>query len=46
MGSMYYARSRAEEFVTKALGTLADFKEGPAKNTLIETAKFVGRRTV
>jgi len=46
MGSMYYARSRAEEFVTKALGTLADFKEGPAKNTLIEIAKFVGKQAI
>ena len=45
-GSMEYAHGRAEEFTTKALGELADLKEGPAKKALIETAKFVGRNQV
>ena len=43
MGSLEYAQSRVQEFITKALNSLADLKEGPAKETLIETAKFVGR---
>ena len=46
MGSLNYARSLAQEFVTKALGALTDLKEGPAKNALIETAKFVGRSAI
>ena len=42
MGSLDYARGRVEEFVTKALDSLADLKAGPAKNALIETAKLIG----
>lgn len=42
MGSWDYAHSRTQEFVTQALNALTDLKEGPAKNALIQTAKFVG----
>ncbi|MHC4642067.1 MAG: polyprenyl synthetase family protein [Planctomycetota bacterium] len=46
MGSLEYAQSRVQEFITKALNALTDLKEGPAKNALIQTAKFVGRRAI
>ena len=34
------------EFVTKAVQALAELKESDAKQALIETAEFVGRRTI
>ncbi len=46
MGSLEYAHSRAQEFVIKALGALTDLKEGPVKEALIETAKFVGKQAI
>ena len=46
LGSLEYAHSRAQEFVTKALDALTDLKEGEAKDALIETAKFIGRRAI
>lgn len=45
-GSLEYARSRAQEFVTKAMQTLADLKDSNAKEALIETAKFMVNRAV
>jgi octaprenyl-diphosphate synthase len=45
-GSLEYARSRAKEFVEKAIAALADLKESSAKNALIETAKFLASRAV
>lgn len=45
-GSLDYARSCAQEFVAQAIASLAGLKESDAKNTLIETAKFVGRRAI
>jgi len=41
-GSLEYAHSRAQEFVSKAIGSLAGLRESEAKNALIETARFVG----
>jgi geranylgeranyl pyrophosphate synthase len=46
MGSLEYAHNRTQEFVIKALDALSDLKEGPAKNALIETAKFVGKQAI
>ena len=43
-GSSEYAHSRAQEFVTKAVGALAGLKEGDAKDALIETARFSAGR--
>ena len=45
-GSLKYAHSRAQEFVAKAIGSLAGLKESDAKDALIETARFVGRRAL
>jgi octaprenyl-diphosphate synthase len=45
-GSLEYAHRRAQEFVTKALDALTDLKEGEAKDALVETAKFIGRRAI
>ena len=45
-GSLEYAQNRAQEFVAKAIRALADFKEGDAKEALIETAKFVADRAI
>lgn len=44
-GSLEYAHSRAQEFVTRAVRALENFKESNAKNALIETAKFMACRT-
>jgi octaprenyl-diphosphate synthase len=44
-GSLAYAQRRAEEFAEEAIGTIADLKDGNAKHALIETARFVVRRT-
>ncbi len=45
-GSLEYAHSRAQEFVTKAMDALTDLKKGEAKDALIETAKFIGQRAI
>jgi octaprenyl-diphosphate synthase len=45
-GSLEYAYSRAQEFVTKAIGPLAGLRENVAKEALIETARFIGRRGI
>jgi octaprenyl-diphosphate synthase len=43
-GSLEYAQSRAREFAAKAVESLANLKEGDAKDALIETAGFVANR--
>jgi octaprenyl-diphosphate synthase len=43
-GSLEYAYSRAEEFVSKAIASLTGLGENGAKEALIETARFIGRR--
>ncbi len=43
-GSLEYAHSQAQEFIAKAIASLADLKENEAKNALIETAEFVAGR--
>jgi len=43
-GSLEYAYSRAQEFVAKAIAALAGLRESDAKEALIETARFIGRR--
>jgi octaprenyl-diphosphate synthase len=45
-GSIEYARSRAEEFVKQAIGSLAGIKNSEGKTSLIETAIIIARRTV
>jgi len=45
-GSLEYAHGRAQEFVTKAIQALADLSQGDAKDALIETARFAGRRVI
>jgi len=45
-GSLKYAHSRAQEFVAKAIAALSNIRDGEAKDALIETAKFAGRRVV
>lgn len=45
-GSLKYAYGRAQEFVTKALNALTDLQEGEAIEAVIETAKFIGERTI
>jgi len=45
-GSLEYARSRAHEFVEKAIRVLAGLKESNAKDALIETARFITHRAV
>ncbi len=44
--SLEYARSRAQEFVTKAITSLADLEECKAKQALIETGRFVAGRAI
>jgi geranylgeranyl pyrophosphate synthase len=43
-GSLEYARSRAQEFVTKAIESLAALKKSNAKDALIEAAGFIASR--
>jgi octaprenyl-diphosphate synthase len=43
-GSLEYASSKAQEFVAKAIAPLAGLRESDAKEALIETARFIGRR--
>jgi octaprenyl-diphosphate synthase len=45
-GSLEYAYGRAQEFVAKAIASLAGLRESDAKEALIETARFIGRRGV
>jgi octaprenyl-diphosphate synthase len=45
-GSLEYAYSRAQEFSARAVEALAGLKESDAKDALIETAGFVGRRAI
>jgi len=45
-GSLEYAYSKAQEFVAKAIAALAGLRESNAKESLIETARFIGRRGV
>jgi len=45
-GSLEYAHGRAQEFVTKAIAALADLSQGDAKDALIETVRFAGRRVI
>ena len=45
-GSLEYAHGRAQEFVTKAIQALADLSQGDAKDALIETVRFAGRRVI
>jgi len=44
--SLKYACNRAEEFAKKAIAALTDFGAGDAKDALIETAEFAGRRLI
>jgi len=43
-GSLQYSRSRAQEFVAKAVEAIADLEDSNAKEALIETAKFAANR--
>ncbi len=45
-GSLEYAHSCAQEFVAKAIGSLAGLKESDAKDALIETAGFIADRVI
>lgn len=44
-GSLAYAQRRAEELAEEAMGAIAKLKDSDAKLALIETARFVVRRT-
>ncbi len=44
-GSLAYAQSRAEGLAEEATGAIAKLKDSDAKRALIETARFVVRRT-
>ncbi len=44
--SLEYARSQAQEFVTKAITALADLEECKARQALIETGRFVAGRAI
>ncbi len=45
-GSLRYARRRAADYVTQAVGELQNVPSGPAREALIETAHFMANRTV
>ncbi len=45
-GSLGYAREQAAEYVTRAIQTLAEVPSSPAKEALIETARFMANRVV
>jgi len=45
-GSLEYAHRRAQDFVTKAIASLADLKESDAKDALVETAGFIAGRAI
>ena len=44
--SLEYIRARAQDFVAESVGVLRLFKESDAKDALIETVKFMARRTI
>jgi octaprenyl-diphosphate synthase len=44
-GSLTYAQQRADELVEEAIGAIAKLKDSDAKRSLIDTAKFIVRRT-
>ena len=43
-GSLQYSRSRAHEFVAKAVEAIADLENSDAKDALIKTAEFAAKR--
>lgn len=43
-GSLEFAHNVAHKFVDKAIHALAEFEEGDAKKSLIETARFIAAR--
>lgn len=45
-GSLEYASSQAQQFVTEAIRALSDLPDSDAKRALIETAKFMAGRKV
>ena len=45
-GSLEYARQRAQAHVTKAVEALEAVSPGPAREALIEIARFMGDRTI
>lgn len=45
-GSLEYARSRAQEFVDRAIRALNAIKDSEAKNALIETVRFMADREI
>lgn len=44
--SLEYIRARAQDFVAESVGVLGALKESDAKDALIETVKFMARRTI
>ena len=44
-GSLRYARGQAAEYVARAVRALDEVPSGPAKEALIETARFMANRT-
>jgi octaprenyl-diphosphate synthase len=44
-GSLRYAREQAAEYVARAVRALAEVPSSPAKEALIETARFMANRT-
>lgn len=45
-GSLEYAHNRGQEFVAKAIASLAELKDSDAKNALIEAVGFAGRPVI
>ena len=45
-GSLHYAQERAREYVNQAVETLADLPEGPDRDALAETARFMADRNL
>jgi octaprenyl-diphosphate synthase len=45
-GSLHYARAQAERYVAKATDALAELPPSPAKDALLETARFMADRAV
>ncbi len=45
-GSLRYAQEQAEEYVARAVKSLADVPSGDARDALMETARFMANRTV
>jgi octaprenyl-diphosphate synthase len=43
--SLEYMKARVQDFVAESVGVLGLFKESDAKDALIETVKFMSRRT-